>query len=246
MIDIEWLREDEVLAVRPTGEIEEADFDAVGGLIDPAIARRGRLEGLLLDARGFAGWDDTRALVAHMRFVNAHVAKVARIAVVGDQWWLRAAPTMEVFTGTPVRVFGAGEAEAARAWLLESPPEPAALTFLPESAGDLVAIRIAGRLRDADYDTLKAELVRRLPDEGRLRMLVIVDEAFRGWTPRACLDDIAMAFAPWRHRLGRLAIVAGPGLVRWFAANFPAGLLPYPIEVFPPDEIDRAREWLAA
>lgn len=246
MIQTEWLRQDEVFAVHPQGAVEETDFAAVAAALDPVIAARGRLEGLLIDAGGFGGWDDTRALIAHLRFVNAHVDKVARIAVVGDQWWLRAAPALEPLHGTPIRVFAAAEAEAARAWLLESPPEPAAITMLPESEGPLIGIRLAGRLRDADYKQFQAELTARLPADGKLRLLAVIDADFRGWTPKACLDDIAMVFSPWRQRFEKLALVAGPGLVRWCAANFPTALLPYPLRVFAPEEIAAAWAWLRA
>lgn len=244
MIRTDWLRENEVIRVRPDGEIDEHDFAGVGAVVDPVIAERGRLEGLLIDARGFEGWDDTRALLAHLRFVGAHQSRVARIAAVGDQWWLREAPMMEPFFGTPIRVFDAAHEEAARAWLLERPAEPAALTVLPEAEGALIAVRIANRLRDIDYKTLEAQLTARIPASGNLRMLVVVDESFRGWTPKAFFDDFAMAFSPWRNRFERLAIVSGPGFVRWCVAHFPSGLMPYPIRHFGPEERDAALTWL--
>jgi hypothetical protein len=244
MIHTEWLRDGEVLAVRPDGEIDEEDFGRVAELVDPVIERKGRLDGLMVDARGFRGWDDAHALVAHLRFVHEHQPKVARIAVVGEQWWLRAAPAMEPFYGTPIRVFAPAEEETARAWLLERAPEPEAVTLLPESKGALVGIRVTGRLRDSDYERLQAELSKRLPEEGKLRLMAIIDEDFRGWTPKACFDDIAMAFSPWRQRFDRLALVAGPGMVRWFVEHFPAALLPYPVKVFAPQETEAAWAWL--
>jgi stage II sporulation SpoAA-like protein len=244
MINTEWLREDEVFAIRPEGAIDDEDFLEVGNTIDPVIARKGRLEGLLVDTRGFAGWDDAHALLAHMRFVHDHQPKVARIAVIGDHWWLRTAPSFEPFYGTPIRVFAAAEEDAAKAWLLDSPPEPATVTLLPESDGPVVGLRVTGRLRDADYEKLKADLTERLPEGGKLRLLMVIDENFRGWTPKACLDDFAMMFEPWRHRFEKLAMVSGPGLVRWTAEHFPAALLPYPVKVFPLEEIDAAWTWL--
>jgi hypothetical protein len=246
MLKTDWLREDAVFAVRPAGPLDEADLRRVGEAVDPVIARAGRLEGLLIDARGFAGWDDTRALMAHLRFVNAHVDRVARIAVVGDQWWLRAAPAMEPLHGTPIRVFAAAEEDAAKAWLLESPPMPASVTVLPESEGPLVGVRVTGRLRDADYKALQAELTERLPEDGKLRLIAVIDEEFRGWTPKACFDDIAMVFSPWSRRFEKLAVVAGPGFVRWCVEHFPSGLLPYPMKVFEPAELDAAWAWLRA
>lgn len=246
MIKTEWLRKGEVFAVHPQEILEDEDFERAGALIDPVIAKRGRLEGLLVDATGFVGWDDAHALVAHLRFVHAHQEKVARIAVVGNQWWLRAAPSVEPFYGTPIRVFSTEEMEAAKAWLLESEPVPARISFLPESEGAKVAIRVTGRLRDADYEQMRAELRERLPEGGKLRLMVVIDEEFRGWTPKAVFDDIAMAFSPWSKRIERLAVVAGPGIVRWFAAHFPAALLPYPMKVFTPEEQAGAWGWVAA
>jgi len=246
MIRTEWLREDEVIAIHPEGEVEEDDFRRVGEMIDPVIDRKGRLEGLLLDARGFAGWDDAHALLAHFRFVHEHQPKVARIAVVGDQWWLRAAPMMEPFFGTPLRLFASGEEDAAVSWLVESPPEAATISFLPESDGALVAVRITGRLRDTDYGSLKTELAARLPESGKLRLLVIMDEGFRGWTPKACFDDIAMAFSPWNRRFEKLAVVSGPGLVNWCMSHFPSAIMPYEIRAFLPEELDAAWGWIRA
>jgi len=244
MIKTEWLQEGSVFAIRPEGQVDEGDFRLVGDAIDPLIAKKGRLDGLMVDARGFAGWDDARALLAHLRFVHDHQPKVARIAVVGDQWWLRAAPTMETLYGTPIRVFTAGEEDAAKKWLTESPPGPATITFLPESKGAEVAVRVSGRLRDADYDNLKAELAKRLPESGKLRMLVIVDDTFRGWTPKAFFDDISFAFSPWNRRFEKLAVVSGPGLVRWCVEHFPAAMMPYDIKAFLPEDLEAAWTWL--
>jgi len=53
-----------------------------------------------------------------------------------------------------------------------------------------------------------------------------------------------MAFSPWRERFEKLAVVAGPGFVRWCVTHFPASLLPYPVKVFKPDETEAAWHWL--
>ncbi|MBY8975909.1 STAS/SEC14 domain-containing protein [Rhodobacteraceae bacterium NNCM2] len=245
MVKTEWLREGEVLAIHPDGPIDEEDFKDVGAKIDPVIAEKGRLEGLMVDASQFAGWDDAHALVAHIRFVHGHIGNVARVAAVGDQWWLNAIPTMEAFFGTPIRVFPSAEKDAAKAWLLETPAAPPRITFLPESEGAKIVLRITGRLRDVDYDQLKAEFERRAPDTGKLRLLVIVDEGFRGWTPKAFFDDIAFAFSSWSGRFEKLAVITEPGLVHWFAKNFPTAIVPYDIEVFEPEEQGKALAWLA-
>ena len=238
MIHPEWLRDDEVLMVRPDDELTEGDFDLIGQMVDPVIARAGRLEGLLIDARGFEGWDDAKALLAHLRFVNKHVEKVARIAVIGDQWWLGAAEAViDPAFGTPVRVFLSKQADEAKAWLLERPPEPAPVQILPESEGARIGMRLTGRLRESDYDDLLRKMEAALPEKGKLDVLVVIDPAFRGWTPRAFFEDIALAFSPWRRRFRRVAMVAPKGVLRWFAQNFPDALIPSA----PPDSSRHAR-----
>ncbi len=246
MIHPEWLRDEEVLMVRPDDELTEEDFALMAKIVDPVIKRRGRLEGLLIDARGFEGWDDAKALLTHIRFVNAHVDKVARIAAIGDQWWLNAAEAIiDPAFGTPVRVFLTKQADEARAWLLDRPPEPSPIEILAESVDGKIGIRLTGRLRQADYDALLPRLEKALPDTGKLDMLVEVDPGFRGWTPKAFFEDLALAFSPWRRRFRRVAMVAQPGILSWFARNFPDKLIPYEFRVFGPEEKDAAWAWLA-
>lgn len=247
MVHPEWLRDEEVLMVRPDDELTDEDFANIAAIVDPVIERRGRLEGLLVDARGFEGWDDAKALLAHMRFVKNHVDKVARIAVIGDQWWLNAAEAViDPAFGTPVRVFLAKQEGEARAWLLDRPPEPQPVEILPESEGARIGIRLTGRLREADYDDLLRHMEAALPETGKLDMLVVVDPGFRGWTPRAFFEDLALAFSPWRRRFRRMAMIAQPGFLRWFAENFPEALIPYEFRVFKPEETEDAWAWLAA
>jgi len=75
-------------------------------------------------------------------------------------------------------------------------------------------------------------------------MLVIVEEHFRGWTPKAFFDDLSFTFSPWNRRFERLAVVSGPGFVRWCVEHFPAAMMPYQIRAFLPGEQEAAWEWL--
>jgi hypothetical protein len=246
MVHPEWLRDEEILMVRPDDELTERDFEHMARIVDPVIERRGRLEGLLIDARGFEGWDDSKALMAHLRFVKGHVDKVARIAVIGDQWWLNAAEAIiDPAFGTPVRVFLAKQADEARAWLLDRAPEPRTVEVLPESGAGRIGIRVTGRLREADYDDLLGRMAAALPESGKLDMLVELAPGFRGWTPRAFFEDLALAVSPWRRRFRRVALIAQPGFLRWFAGNFPSALIPYEFRVFEPSEKADAWAWLA-
>lgn len=157
--------------------------------------------------------------------------EVARIAAPGDQRRQTAAPAVDSFPGTPVPVFAGAEA-AARAWPLETPPEPGRVTLLPQNEAPLMGVRARGRLRDADHESLPAPLRAHLPEEGGIRLLVVADDGGRGWTPEACLDDIAAAVSPCRGRVETLAAVAGPRMLRRCAGHVPSALPRCPVTVF--------------
>lgn len=73
-----------ILAIRPEGRLESADFEKLAAVVDPYIEKHGGLRGLMVEAVSFPGWSDFGALVSHLKFVRGHHQKVARVAAVSD------------------------------------------------------------------------------------------------------------------------------------------------------------------
>lgn len=106
-----------VLVLEITHPLREADFDAVSAVADTWIGAHGGLNGLVLHARSFPGWENLGALARHVRFVRDHHRKVARIAVAVDGTLATLAPHVgEHFVESEVKVFGYDELEAAIGW----------------------------------------------------------------------------------------------------------------------------------
>jgi hypothetical protein len=60
------------------------------------------------------------------------------------------------------------------------------IEFLDEGPGDIVGIRAAGKLSDADYRDVLAPRVQLLLKQFRkLKALFVMDETFEGWSLRA-------------------------------------------------------------
>jgi hypothetical protein len=78
------IRESGVLVVRPTGPLGPEHFDAVAMTVDPWIESHGALEGLVVHAREFPGWEDLGAFIRHVQFVREHHLQVHRVALVAD------------------------------------------------------------------------------------------------------------------------------------------------------------------
>lgn len=73
-----------ILILEPNVPLEASDFEELAHRIDPCIADRGKLPGLMIHAKQFPGWANLAAFTAHMRFVKSHLKNVARLAVVSD------------------------------------------------------------------------------------------------------------------------------------------------------------------
>ncbi|QFT55103.1 hypothetical protein FIU95_11105 [Microbulbifer sp. THAF38] len=118
MIEHKWLQGHTVLQIRPRGKFRAEDFHQLAEKIDPIIREQGRIEGLLIDAQDFAGWEDFVAMISHFRFVQDHEKHIQRIAVVSDNPVLKFMPHLVChFISAEVRPFPQDEYSEALAWL---------------------------------------------------------------------------------------------------------------------------------
>ena len=118
MIGFELLRDKGVLIVRPSGPLAASDFRALAATVDPYIAEKGKLNGLLIEAASFPGWDSFAGLIEHFRFVRDHHRDIERVAAVTDDDFLKIAPRIAAHFAHPeIRAFPSGDKAQALAWL---------------------------------------------------------------------------------------------------------------------------------
>ena len=107
-----------ILHVKPSGPLEEGDFETLAGLADPYIAKNGALAGLVVEIERFPGWKNLAGMLKHFRFVRGHHRKIRRIALVTDarigKFGVRFA---RHFVAAEVRRFPATQMKEAKAWL---------------------------------------------------------------------------------------------------------------------------------
>ena len=114
MIHCELLRDRPILIITPDGPPEKVDFERPAGKIDPAIASREELTGVMVCAKSFPGWRSFDALFSHLKFIADHHRRIDRIAVVSDSGLLKIMPRI---ADLKVRHFGFHEKDCALAWL---------------------------------------------------------------------------------------------------------------------------------
>jgi hypothetical protein len=114
MIHCEQLRDRRILIITPDGPSEKVDFERPASEIDPVIASRGELAGVMVCAKSFPGWQSYDALLSHLKFIADHHRQIDRMAVVSDSALLKIMPRIAELK---VRHFSFEEKDRALAWL---------------------------------------------------------------------------------------------------------------------------------
>lgn len=118
MLRFELLRDEGILVLTPEGPLEAADFERLATAVDPLIAERGKLTGVMIYTKSFPGWENFGALVSHIRFVADHHRNIRRIAAVTDSGVLKILPRLaDHFVQAEVRHFDFDKKDEALAWL---------------------------------------------------------------------------------------------------------------------------------
>lgn len=119
MLHVELDRNESIAILEPEGALNEADFARIGELIDPYIEEHGKLNGLIIRAGHFPGWDSFSALVTHIRFVRNHHTRINKVALVTNSSIGHLLEALaRHFVSAEVRHFPFGQYDVAHNWIV--------------------------------------------------------------------------------------------------------------------------------
>lgn len=120
MIEHELDSAHSVLLVRPESALNKDDFAQLAQVVDPVIEANCDLNGLIISAPTFPGWDSFGAMVTHFRFVRDHQKHIKKVAVVTDSHLGDVAEHLAShFVSATIRHFPAGRQDQARQWIVD-------------------------------------------------------------------------------------------------------------------------------
>ena len=118
MLDHAIMKPESILVLKPHGPLSKEDFDGVTAAVDSYLFNHARLHGVMIQTKGFPGWEDFGGFAAHLRFVRDHHKKVDRIAIVTDNPVAGVAETLgKHFASADIMHFPYAEDGKALAWL---------------------------------------------------------------------------------------------------------------------------------
>ena len=120
------------------------------------------------------------------------------------------------------------------------------IEVMRESDGDVLGLRATGKLSVADYRDVLVPTVRALLDRfDSLKVLILLDEPFDGWTLGAAWANTVFD-AKHRNHLGKVAMVGAPRWEQW-CVNVAASLLMNgELQTFDREGLDAAWQWVRA
>ena len=121
MLNHKLLLPEGVLVLEPDAPLQAADFEGLAHQIDPYIAEHGKLQGLMIHAKAFPGWENLDAFLAHMRFIESHYEKILKLAVVSDSRLLTEVPKIAArLVDAEVKEFPDSGYQEALRWLRQA------------------------------------------------------------------------------------------------------------------------------
>jgi hypothetical protein len=120
MLEFELNKNSGVLVLKPHGPLSADDFAAVTETINTYIENTGDLNGVMIYAKSFPGWENFGGLMSHLKFVRDHHKHIKKLATVSDSRALTIMPKIaEHFINAETRHFDSADLYAAEVWLAE-------------------------------------------------------------------------------------------------------------------------------
>ena len=125
MIRYRILEDKGIVVVEPVSALSAEDFQALGESVDQYLEQHLVIQGLLIHARSFPGWESLAGLTSHIKFVRGHHKKIRRVALVTDTALGSLAQALaKHFVSAEIRHFPYSELREAMEWLENSPGSP--------------------------------------------------------------------------------------------------------------------------
>ncbi len=110
-----------IVILQPHGALKKEDFDQAVKVIDPFIEEQGSLNGIIIYAKSFPGWEDYAAFNRHLTFIKNHHKEIKKLAFVTDSM---AGGFGELigshFVEATIRSFEYDQIGDAKSWILEN------------------------------------------------------------------------------------------------------------------------------
>jgi hypothetical protein len=148
---------------------------------------------LLLDLRGFKGWDSSRSFFEHIGLVLKQTSNLARVALVSDKFYIKdIGHIIEMFNHFDIKHFNAERFDDANNWIREENLCSIELLKLNTNEDTIYELTFRGFVKRVDYlSVIGPQLNDYLSSNDRLCLLVNLTE-YDSFELSIIFDDLKM------------------------------------------------------
>jgi len=116
------------------------------------------------------------------------------------------------------------------------------ISFTTTRDNKVLGFRVSEKLSAKDYEeVLTPAIEAQIKEQGKARILIEWDDSFKGWEPKAMLDDMRLGFSHWND-FDKVALVGAPKWLDIFFKLFDS-LSKGEVKAFADGEYDAAMTW---
>jgi hypothetical protein len=117
------------------------------------------------------------------------------------------------------------------------------IEFMPESGGNVLGVHASDHLTNRDYEEIWIPQMKDLIQTyGTVRLLLYLDEDFRGWEAGALWEDAMFGMRHARD-FDKIAVVGGPAWTAW-GMTLMNHLMQGEVQTFSGEQLQAAWRWI--
>jgi len=122
MINIHYDKEQRIIYATVHGQITHQDVhENVENVVEKILSEVEYINGVLIDAIEFTGWESLAAFAEHINFVQEKHQYIKRVAIVVEDQWQRLIATLTTMIDkTEVKTFDLDQKDQASEWIIEN------------------------------------------------------------------------------------------------------------------------------
>ena len=103
------------------GPIAKQDIEELTQKVDDYLEDHDKLEGLIIKAKKFPGWDNLGSFVQHLKFVKDHHERIKKVGFMSESNLLKVIPELaKHFVNADLKQFDDGKMDEATEWITNS------------------------------------------------------------------------------------------------------------------------------
>jgi len=194
MLNYKIMEEESILVATPQSSISIEDFNNIRKDVDLYLEKHNSLEGLIVYAKEFNGWENFSSLINHLKFIKEHHTLIKKVAFVSNDAVLSFLPNIaKHFVSANIKHFEYKDIRTAIKWITNPGIKEHGISIGISQINEIFYIKmdLKGCLTHQDYELMIPIIENTIKNTPHPKIKILVNALeLEGWELQAVWDDI--------------------------------------------------------